>query len=169
MPTLKSIKQEQFCQTYIKHKFNGTKAYQELHPNAQYNTSRAEAATLLVKPAIQERTKEILRENNLDINNILPSLKEEITATKSILAKPNLKEYIVPDYPTRLEAKKTLLKVAGVLNNSAPSSISTNFVHINIDPGKLDTALKRLEALNSALDITEEAQFIDRSSSQSKG
>lgn len=150
MPELKSIKQEQFVRAYIKNKFNGTKAYQELHPNSQNASSRANACELVAKPEIQERTKEILRENNLDIENVLPSLREDISSTKPLILTKNSTVVYVPDNATRLEAKKVLLKVAGVLNDKQTSTDARQ-INITLSNDKMQDVLSKLQALSSTM------------------
>jgi hypothetical protein len=161
LPELKSIKQEQFVRSYIKNKFNGSKAYKALHPNASDITCRSNSSSMLAEPEIQNRAKEILNQSNLSLDNILPTLAEEATSTKPFIIPTKANVIYIPDNATRLEAKKLLLKVHNVLNDHNVSTDARS-IHINIDPARLSTMLDRLEALNTALDVTDTATVRDK-------
>ena len=151
MAALMKLKKEQFCQSLVQHKLNATQAYLSTHPNASYATAEVKSWELTKQPEVIERTKEILRENNLDIDNIIPSLKEELIANKPLLVGKGKYE-LLPDHNIRLETKKVLLKLNGALRDTN-NITDARSIHITMLPDKLEGMLGRLEALNSALDV----------------
>jgi hypothetical protein len=130
---ISKLTEQRAIQEYIKTNGNKTATYQAAHPKASYETANAGAVPFVVKNSIHDKAIAVLEANKiLNKSALLNSLSDECKATKSQLYKG--KEYVTPDYSTRLAAKRTvLLDLYGLGKDKTPSTAIQNNIVINQD------------------------------------
>lgn len=149
---------------YIGNGFNKTKTYQAVHPNAKYNTANQNADKFIVKYDIEKKAIEVLESHpKLNQTAILKSLEDDIDAERAIVVDKNI-EY-VRDNSNILEAKKTILKLYGLLGNSDGESKDNTNIQVNIDNitfNSFNKAIDKLKAISNNNDInTQTGEVID--------
>lgn len=112
---LRNLKHEAFCQTLIKYKGNGSKAYGEIY-NVKEASARVNASRLLAQISIRIRIAEILENERLTLKVILKELKKYLKKRK--FKKPDgTTGYAEWPPPYKLEAIRILLRLHGLLGN----------------------------------------------------
>lgn len=154
-----TYKQEIFCQEYVKTKGNGLqsakKAY-NLTPTKNIGTTASAIANEnLKKPIVINRINELLKLNNLDLDNLTRKHAEIINATKQIVCDKSIIN--VPDYPVQLEATKLGYKLNQVLDSHAPKEQNNTLIIANpSDTKALENILGVLSRLNEQLGLSQE-------------
>ena len=59
-------KEDMFAKLYIKHRFNGTRAYMELKPNQSEASARMNASKLMANPAVRAKIISLLPQDDLE-------------------------------------------------------------------------------------------------------
>ena len=141
-----AIRMQSAVDTFIESKGNKTLTYQAAHPGVNYDVANKNANPFMVKYGIEEKAAQVLSTSEkLEFKNIILSLEDEVQADKSTLYKG--KEYISPDYPTRLQAKKFIISdIYGVgrRDNTGDVYNDNRAVLINVD-------IKQLAGITSEL------------------
>lgn len=146
--------EQKAIKTYIETGGNQCLTYKATHPNASLATVRAGAHPFVETHRIAEKALAVLNKDKiLNAEDLTKSLKEEVQATKTTLYKG--KKYEFPDYPTRLQAKRTvLLDIYGL---GRKSDGDTNYndnrqITINAQPDKLAEIAASLKQIQSTLE-----------------
>lgn len=71
-------KQKLFCQAYIANKYNGTRAYLEAFPSANYHTATTHSAQLLKKEEIREYIAELQSEVVKNYGDLAAMITKEL-------------------------------------------------------------------------------------------
>jgi len=115
-----------FFVSWLKHDRNATKAYQELHPKAKYESAMVLGSITLRKIKMEA----VLDAYGLDYNAYFNQLKEGLEAG---IRRRNLETgeiWYDPDHKTRKGYHETLGKLLGI-EGAGPSSLTQ--VNINLD------------------------------------
>lgn len=165
MPRLKNANHEKLARLYAKEaietggKVVKTKIYRKVYKEANYNSARSIASTVLAKPDIQLRISEIIAQKNSpeDLSADLANLRQ---ANKQVFdPEGNLVE--IRDNQTRISAVQTAIKVIGGLNEPHTENKTINFNLMTQGNGSssngiLDSllnAVNKLSGLNDKLGI----------------
>ena len=153
MPRLKNIKHEHFAREYVTNNGNGTQAYLQAYPSAQYNSANTNSSQLLTKHGIKERVTELLEAKT---GSKLTVLLEDLVSLKEA-QRPIVVDKIIQftkDNSVSLEATKTLLKLHGLLS-AQQSTVDARSVTFNVSPNDikgLGSILDRLEKIEERQD-----------------
>lgn len=115
----------QFAKEYLKNDQNGTKAYLKTHPNATYDTARAEGSTTLARPSTQREIQRIV--NGIDAFD-RRSIEDDLIEAHTIAQKNN-------DATTMANIAMNKAKLSGILVDK----------HQDVSDDTLDTATLRSE------------------------
>lgn len=120
-----------FFLTWIKHNRNGTKAYQELHPNVSYASARVMGSQHVAQLA-KLNISVILAAYDLDQESYFKQLKDGMEATKwNDFTGEN-----VPDHKVRRAYHETLGKILGIEQEKAPTINVAGVIQQWVQEGK---------------------------------
>jgi hypothetical protein len=125
---LKCLRQEKLARYIVENpKATQTQAYLSTYPTNNINTATAEASTILGKPNVRERVLALM--SQYAKRDIIGKVAENISLTLD--QRENL--------PVNMDACKTVLKVAGALDEQKQADQSYNPVQIIIERCNIST------------------------------
>ncbi len=113
MPPLKNLRHESFCQNFIMHRGNATRAYFDAYGDMKQSSARANASRLLTLANIQSRISELLDEKSL-AEKAVESLIQQMDAKKKVIHRGKVVA-VVRDNRASLKALQICLKLEGIL------------------------------------------------------
>lgn len=135
------VKAKRLAKKLLENKFNASKTYKEYH-NTTQEIANKNAYKCMERYGTYERALAILEEtDDLKLDEILRSLKDDLKATKPIINKGRI-EYI-RDNGIVLDAKKFILSKLYQLETPSITDNRTQSIHINLDQAQID----KLEAI----------------------
>ena len=146
MPVLHNIKHEKLAQAVVKQNKSATRAYQEIYPNATYDTAKNRGNLITKDYDVRQRMVEILNEQGTTKDVCGNKLKELMNHTKPERIGKSIVN--VPQGNIQLEATKVALKIHGIEQEHT----TTNILNVNnIDNYALQSIAHTLQELNSKL------------------
>jgi hypothetical protein len=113
----KNIKE--YANAIVATKGNKKRAYKIIHPNTTDETAAVEGNKIYHDPNVMKPACEILESvPELKAKAVLQSLKDDIKSTRLVAVKRSHKIYRERDNANILEAKKTVLKLYGMLKDA---------------------------------------------------
>lgn len=160
---LPRTKHEMFAHALVKNKGNQTKAYQEIY-QVEENVAKAAGSELMTKINVNQRVQHLLNHSSdLNLGTITKSLTEQTQAQRPLVVSKDAQVIYVPDHQAQLEAKKTVLRLHGLLKNTMEINVDKRQAHIHIEEGQAkhlsDLSTKLLEInhrLGLSTDVTNE-------------
>jgi phage terminase small subunit len=130
--------QEQFVDIWFNMQFNGKLAYKKLKPNVTNETAEVEASKLLRLPKVQDyielKREQIRIKEQVELSWVINQLKNivyDINTNDHTVFDADGKAINKTDHRTKIEALKTLAKIAGLDNHQQKIDVTTNGENIN--------------------------------------
>lgn len=122
---LRNRKHEKFCQVLAKNpEANQSEAYKEVYPDIQEDTAVVNASRLLGNANVRDRVMALLTKDNAGLKDVSSVMSKHLHGDNA---------------PVSADMCKTILKVAGALDEQKQTNASYNPVTINFIVRKADT------------------------------
>lgn len=131
--------EEQFVDTWFRMNFNAKLAYKSLKPNVSAATAETEGPAILRKPQIQEliemKREHIRIKSEVELGWVVQQLKNivyDINSNDHTVFDAEGRPLNKTDHRAKIEAIKTLAKIAGLDNHQQKVDITTNGESLNL-------------------------------------
>jgi hypothetical protein len=131
--------EQQFVDTWFRMGFNAKLAYKQLKPNVSMATAETEGPAILRKPQIQDyvelKKEQIRLKEEVELSWVISQLKNivyDINTNDHTVFDDEGRAINKTDNRTKIEAIKTLIKVAGLDNHQQKIDVTTNGQSLNL-------------------------------------